>query len=360
MEFEKLNAQKLAKEKAVASEKQKDEFLSSMSHEIRTPLNAILGFITPLRKRVDNKEALEYINTIDNSSRTLLNIISDILDFSKIKNNKLSVDKHSFNVYKELNSTLKLFEPIAEQKGAKFEIVFDNISDQHLIGDILRINQIVFNLLSNAFKFSVDDVKITFIAKYIDNYLYIEVKDNGVGIEKSKQDTVFNAFEQADRSTTRKFGGTGLGLSISSKLAKIMGGDLSVISEVGVGSSFILKLPLEVSDKSSHNILEEDEVECHFDGEVLVVEDNKTNQVLIDVLLDDCSIECDIANDGIEAIEAFNKKSYDLILMDENMPRMNGLVAFSKIRDIEKEKGLDKTPIVALTADVGVDGKNNF
>jgi len=357
LQIQKMSAQKEAKEKALASEKLKDAFLSTMSHEIRTPLNAILGFVFILKKRMKEVHLKEYLDTIESSSNTLLNIVNDILDFSNIQNSKLYINNEAFDPHKELFKTTQLFEHILSMKNITFN---NNISPnlpKTLKGDITRINQILFNLLSNAFKFTSHKPVINLDIDYSDGFLHIIVKDNGVGISPEIQSKIFNAFEQADLSTTREYGGMGLGLAISNRLAKLMNTKIDFRSELKEGSVFSIKIALEVSDVNLH---EQSADELSFHGNVLIVEDNRTNQLLISILLDDYKISYDLANDGIEAFALYKCNKYDLILMDENMPNMNGLAAFEKIRDFEREANLPQTPIAALTADVAKEGVNKY
>jgi len=326
----------------------KSNFLANMSHEIRTPLNGILGFVDILKDNIKEKENKKYLKIINNSSHHLLGVIDDILDFSKIENGKLSIEFIDFNIKKELQSIVDLFMVRANDNNISIEVNFDNDLPHVLVGDVLRIKQVLSNLLSNAIKFTPQGKKIYLHIKYIKNLLYVNVKDEGIGISQNRIAHIFEAFAQEDNSTTRKYGGTGLGLTISYNLVKAMSGELKLKSELGLGSEFYFSIPLKVStqniktiSKKSINILE---------GEILVVEDNKSNQMFMKVILKNMGLKFDIAQDGQEAVNMFNKNKYDAILMDENMPNMNGIEATKQIINIEQSRQLPHTPIVALTA----------
>ena len=353
-----------AKNRAEEAKKIKEQFLSNMSHEIRTPLTAILGFANILKDTIVDEESLKYINVIDSSSHSLLHIINDILDISKIENNKLLIDKHEFNPLLEFNKVVDIFEMQANQKNIDLSLVQDSSIPECLLGDLLRIKQILFNLLSNALKFTDDGKKITLNVSYdsTSSSLGVSVTDEGIGLSKNAQNKIFSPFEQADNSTTRKYGGTGLGLSISIKLAKLMQGDISLNSVEGVGSTFSLSLPLQMCEpnntQQTSDELEHEDLK--FSGHLLIAEDNKTNQMLIKILLTDYGLNFTIANDGLEAVEKFKDDSYDLVLMDENMPNMTGTQAFEQIKIYESEKQLKHTPIVTLTANSMEGDKENF
>ena len=326
----------------------KSNFLANMSHEIRTPLNGILGFVDILKDNIKEKENKKYLKIINNSSHHLLGVIDDILDFSKIENGKLSIEFIDFNIKKELQSIVDLFMVRANDNNISIEVNFDNDLPHVLVGDVLRIKQVLSNLLSNAIKFTPQGKKIYLNIKYIKNLLHVNVKDEGIGISQNRIAHIFEAFAQEDNSTTRKYGGTGLGLTISYNLVKAMSGELKLKSELGLGSEFYFSIPLKVStqniktiSKKSINILE---------GEILVVEDNKSNQMFMKVILKNMGLKFDIAQDGQEAVNMFNKNKYDAILMDENMPNMNGIEATKQIINIEQSRQLPHTPIVALTA----------
>lgn len=355
-----------AKEKALEAKKVKEEFLSNMSHEIRTPMNAILGFVKVLQKNTTDEKNLSHLKIIENSSQTLLYIINDILDLSKIENGKLIIDKHPFNSRLEFTQAIELYKLIAQEKSINLQVNIDKDIPLCLVGDLIRIKQILFNLLSNALKFTQENknIFVDIVYKPEDSTLSISVKDEGIGMSPEVQGKIFNAFEQADNSTTRKFGGTGLGLSISSKLAKLMDAKIILESEEDVGSTFTLSLPIEVCtedfDALSNSNGDTDAKDIKLIGKVLIAEDNKMNQMLLTILLDDYELKYSVANDGVEAVEAFKDSKYDIVLMDENMPNMTGLKALEQILAYEKENQLDHTPVIALTANVMQEDKDRF
>lgn len=341
----------IANKKANSAVKSKSEFLANMSHEVRTPLNAILGFISLLKKEsVGRSKSLEYINIVESSSKTLLNTIDDILDFSKIESGKLTIEPVDFNVKDELSIITNLFDAKCSEKNLTLLLTFEDNLPQAIKSDPHRIKQIVSNLLSNAVKFTESGKNIEVKIGFQDKRLKISVQDEGKGIAQDKLSHIFEAFSQEDNSTTREFGGTGLGLSISNELVRLLGGDeLKVKSEIGIGSEFYFDIPVEIVDAIlSSN--EEIENISFIAKKLLVVEDNKSNQLFMSILLEDLEIDCDIANDGVEAVAMFKSNKYDAILMDENMPNMSGIEATKHIVEYEKQNSLTHTPIIALTA----------
>ena len=336
---------KIAKENAEKANLSKSTFLANMSHEIRTPLNAIMGFIDILKE--EHKD-IKHLETIDNSSKSLLQIINDILDISKIESGKLDVEYIDFDAIYEFQSTQDLFQAKCDEKSIKFYTTFENLP-KALNGDPLRIKQVVSNLLSNAIKFTPPNQSIFLDMDYDDGTLFVSVKDEGIGISQDKQETIFESFTQADASTTREYGGTGLGLSISSNLIKLMDGELKVYSTLGEGSTFSFSLPLEEAKAVVAPIVVNKNIDFS-NLNVLLVEDNKANQMFMKVVFKKLKLSYEIANDGLEAIDYFKNNTYDVILMDENMPNMNGIKATGIIRDLESTGNLEKTPIIALTA----------
>ncbi len=338
-----------ANQKALQSVKAKAEFLANMSHEIRTPLNAVLGFVDLLKEESRGRKSLKYVEIISSSSKSLLKIIEDILDFSKIESGKLNIDKIDFNTKAEFEVITYLFSAKCSQNNINLSLVCDENMPQVINTDPLRVKQIISNLLSNAIKFSKEGKNIIVDINYRDNLLNISVKDEGKGIAQDKLSHIFESFSQEDSSTTREFGGTGLGLSISSELVKLLGGELKVKSEVGVGSEFYFSIPITIGKKlfSTNENFKDITFE---DKKILLVEDNKANQMFMKVILKKLTLKFDIANDGLEAVEAFKINEYDAILMDENMPNLNGIEATKLIRLLEKEQNLKHTPIIALTA----------
>ena len=339
----------VAHEKSRQSAKSKSEFLANMSHEIRTPLNAIVGFVNLIKDENIGVKALDYVKIIDKSSKSLLSIIEDILDFSKIESGKLDIDKVDFNTKDEFEIIIHLFTAKAKEKNIYLSLYLDDNLPKAINTDPLRIKQVISNLISNAVKFSNEGRNIEVKINYNNNLLNVNVKDEGKGIAADKLTHIFEAFGQEDSSTTREFGGTGLGLSISSELIKLLGGELKVKSKLGVGSEFYFSIPAKIGKaikKSTQNL-----DNTTFNGKnILLVEDNKANQMFMKVILTKLKAKFDIVNDGLEAVDAFKNKKYDAILMDENMPKMNGIEASKQIRIFEEKNNLIHTPIIALTA----------
>ena len=350
LESAQQEAEELA-QKAKAANQAKSDFLANMSHEIRTPLNAILGFIDLLKEKEDDPEKLKYLHTIHNSSNALLGVINDILDFSKIESGKLYIEKINFNTYDEFHTLADLFRAKASEKNISLTLHMDhNTIPSALVSDPLRIKQVISNLLSNAIKFSRKNGRVDLYIEYQNGHLNVAVEDNGIGIPEEKQQDIFKAFSQAENSTTRKYGGTGLGLSISSRLVQMLGGELKLYSNPGVLTRFYFSIPVEIGEYKNHTTVAKIDISAIEGKTVLLVEDNKANQMYMTLLLKKFGLKFDIAGDGVEAVKAFEKKRYDLILMDENMPNMNGIEATKVILDIEKSKKLRHTPIIALTA----------
>ncbi len=339
---------KLAKTNAEETAKMKSDFLANMSHEIRTPLNAIIGFIDVLKDEETDKVKSEYLDIVNSSSKSLVNIINDILDFSKIESGKLGIEHIDFESQKEFDMTKELFKAKANEKNIQIQIQYIEVP-KYLKSDILRIKQIINNLLSNALKFTPDDGDITISIKYKNNKLLVAVKDSGVGINEDKLESIFEAFSQEDLSTSRKYGGTGLGLSISSRLTNLLGGQLKVKSRLGVGSIFYFEIPVEIGKAIAKELQSNEKIDNLEGKKILLVEDAEANQKVMKVLLEKKKMKVYIANDGLQGTKMYKLEKYDCILMDENMPNMNGLEATKEILNYEQDNKLSHTPIIALT-----------
>lgn len=338
-----------AKEIAENASTQKSQFLANMSHEIRTPLNAITGFISLLKENESDPEKLKYLQVIKNSSDSLLRIVSDVLDISKIESSMMEIEPVHFNPYEELVAVAELFQVKAADKGIILTIQFNYNMPKNLYGDVLRIKQILNNLLSNAIKFTPEGSRVKCIIWYTKGKLNIRVKDYGIGIPKEKHESVFNSFYQLE-GTSNKYGGTGLGLSISRQLAKMLDGELTLQSEEGKGCTFKLSITVPNKEAPQDELATLDKEHTSLHGHILLVEDYEANRMFVGIILNNAGITYETANNGIEAIEKFKNGTYDLILMDENMPKLSGIGATKAIREIEKQREQQPTPIISLTA----------
>ncbi len=338
---------------AVAAVKSKQQFLSNMSHEIRTPMNAIIGFTKVVLKTDLNKKQEEYINAIKVSGDTLIVLINDILDLAKVDSGKMTFEQTPFKMSDSISAMLQLFETKIQEKNLQLIREYDSRISEILIGDPVRLHQIILNLVSNAVKFT-NKGKITVSVNLIhenDDKVTIEfaVADTGIGIGDNELENIFENFQQATTDTSRLYGGTGLGLAIVKQLVEPQGGSISVKSKVDEGSvfSFILSFQkTNVLAELETNLIELDTEIQNI--KVLVVEDIALNQLLMETLLDDFGFERDIAANGKIAIEKLKNNSYDIILMDLQMPEMNGFEATEYIRNTMNSD----IPIIALTADV--------
>ncbi|MBF0621001.1 MAG: response regulator [Magnetococcales bacterium] len=346
-----------AMQAAEEANRAKSYFLANISHEIRTPLNAILGFSQILlRKKADcQPESVRYLKNICTSGENLSEIINNVLDLSKIEAGKSVVDKEPIDLKLLVQSQYHIFKQRALEKGVKFSYAIDPTLPRGIISDRTKINQILINLLNNAIKFTSRDKQISIGVARENHKIVFRVSDQGIGIPEQKVETIFQAFQQADTSITRNHGGTGLGLAITQNLCQLLGGHISVTSEVGVGSEFIVTLPLEVSTEQSHSKASSDETKQHTfkgHGQLLLVEDNPMNQEVMLSVLEDTGLDVTVAHNGQEAVAMVAEIMPDIILMDLHMPIMDGLTATKKILAQPETAGI---PIIGLTADALVE-----
>jgi PAS domain S-box-containing protein len=330
----------------------KSLFLATMSHEIRTPLNGVLGMAQAMSNGPLSAVQRERLSIIRQSGEALLAILNDILDLSKIEAGKLEIETIEFDLAELIRGAHATFTALANKKQLSFELDCEAAAGVYR-GDPARIRQIVYNLCSNALKFT-EAGHIGLRAVHRDGWLHLSVFDTGIGIEPHVLANLFSNFVQADASTTRRFGGTGLGLAICRKLAVLMGGDVSASSSPGEGSIFVLEIPLE---RVVNGVAAPARSDDHPSGDltppglrVLAAEDNSVNQLVLKTLLHQAGVEPHVVGDGLQAVEAWEREAWDVILMDIQMPIMDGPTATQKIRSREVELGRPRTPIIALTA----------
>lgn len=353
---------RISKEEAESANQAKSEFLANMSHEIRTPMNAILGFTEILKRGYVKNEhdSLRYLNIINSSGKNLLDLINDILDLSKVESGKIELEKSRIEPDKMVGEVLQMNGMKAQEKGVDLQFKPLGPQPQTIETDLARLRQIIFNLTGNAVKFT-DSGTVTVTSHLQDDppapQLIIQVEDSGIGIAEDKLDLIFDPFVQADSMTTRRFGGTGLGLAISRKFARALGGDITVTSEFGTGSCFTVTIPTgslegislldpETVMANQHHQEVAQQTRWEFpQGRVLVVDDGAENRELVQFLLEEAGLQVDQAENGQVGVDMALAADYDAILMDVQMPVMDGFTATKRLRD----EGMLK-PIIAMTA----------
>ena len=340
-----------AKQKAEQATKAKSDFLANMSHEIRTPMNGVLGTLQLLERSDLDSESKMLISKASFSATSLLTIINDILDYSKIEANQLTLEKQPFSMREVMEYVCSELSLAASEKRISLKAIASKDFVDGWKGDVVRVRQILLNLSANAVKFTqsgVVSIELTNDSSYSPNALRFTVKDTGIGMSEEAQSRIFERFTQADSSTTRKFGGTGLGMSITVSLVQMMGGTIEVDSISNQGTTITVTLPLEHANlKSKSTASKTDDVPNLLGKTILIAEDNDINTLVIKSMLTPTQADLHFSKNGIEALEQFSKNTPDLVLMDIQMPEMDGLQAFVEIQKLNRS-----VPVVALTANV--------
>ncbi len=347
---------RIAKERAEDADRLKSLFLANMSHEMRTPLNAILGFIDDLLEKTPEESFRDDLEKIERSGKLLLNIVNDILDLSKIEANELKLEHIPVSIEKVLDDTLAYTASLVQQKDYSIDIRKEDagMAGVYFYCDPYRLQQVMNNLISNAVKFTREGFVAFGVSGVENDFITLFVRDTGIGIPPEKHEIVFKSFQQADMTTTRKYGGTGLGLTITKRLVELMGGSVSLESSVGTGTTFYCRLPYRSCSPRTRKkkVVDASRVTIRHNLRILLVEDNFDNQLLAERMLKKIGCSVMTASDGKQAVDAFccSGSSIDLVLMDVQMPVMDGLTATEQIRAYESQHSLPPTPIVALTA----------
>ena len=344
----------LAKFHAEQSSKSRSEFLANMSHEIRTPMNGVLGMMELLKETALNEQQLEYVGVAENSGNIMLVIINDILDLSKVESGKLVIEDEKFNLQETIDDLVSLFSKELKEKGVDLLVSIDSDIPNHLLGGQTRFSQVLINLLGNAKKFTNSgEISLTLTLNNISNDdvdLLVSVKDSGIGIAEKSIDKIFESFEQAEINTTRHYGGTGLGLTLCKKLINMMGGDIHVKSKLGEGSDFYFNIKMKQISEEENTVHHRRASDFNYNANVLVVEDNEVNQMVATGMLKNIGCDITIAENGQLGLDEIQKSDFDIILMDINMPVLNGCDATIKYREHEPEN--EHLPIIALTANI--------
>ena len=341
------DAEKNARRKAEVANAAKSDFLAVVSHEIRTPMNAVISAANLLRRTRLDAAQREHVSMLIDAGDVLMGLLNDVLDFSKIEAGKMEFESAPMIVRERLSTVVRLWEPRALANGVRLKVRVEPDVPAAVLTDPLRVQQILFNLMSNAVKFTQDG-EITISVNWVDGQLAVAVADTGCGIPAERLGQIFNSFEQADVGTTRRYGGTGLGLSISRKLAELMGGSLTARSIQGEGSTFTVTLPMPVVEAAAAAPARAVDMVGSLEGRsILAADDHEVNRRILQLLLEPHGCRLTLVENGAEALAAASDQRFDAILMDMQMPVMDGLEATRRIRAGQRNGA---TPVIALTA----------
>ncbi|WP_413331305.1 PAS domain-containing hybrid sensor histidine kinase/response regulator [Brevundimonas phoenicis] len=353
-----LKALELAQAEARQAAEVRDQFFANISHEVRTPLNAVLGLASALAHTALTPRQTEMLKLITGAGDALRRVLDDMLDLSKMQAGQFSLSLTPFDLRTDIEAVVEMRRAVAEDKGLMLDVAFTPSAQGQVIGDGVRITQIVSNLVSNAVKFTAEgrvSVRVDVRAEDNREHLVIEVEDTGMGFDAEAARRLFDPFVQADDAISRQFGGTGLGLSICKSLAELMGGEIAAELALGKGSLFRVVLPVErvaavVAEPAATSVEAAHASDEGAQIRVLAVEDNPANQMVVRCLLEPLGFEIVTADNGLEGVQRFQQEHFDVVLMDMQMPVMDGLDAMRRIRADEARLGAARTPIVMLTA----------
>lgn len=360
---QKTNTQlQAALKEAEVAMRAKSAFLANMSHELRTPMHGVIGTAELMQTTPLNDTQKDYMTLIGTSAKSLLTIINDILDFSQLEAGKLKLHQDPLDIHRLIKEVMHIFKPQSKSKGLRLTWSIDEHLPAYLLGDEIRIRQVLFNLVGNAVKYTLKgsihvQVRLIEVKEEV-VFFTVEVQDTGIGIPKANLKDIFGEFERVDKHREHRFSGTGLGLPISQNLVKMMGGIIEAQSEVGIGSTFIAKFKLRVTmQKPSEVMLPSDSNLKTYPLQALVVEDNHVNQIITKAFLQKLGVSGEVAQNGFEAQSWYQKQPFDLILMDYQLPGMSGTDITRWIRDQEQNQVGKRIPIIALTANVSPQDK---